>query len=117
MFQIIAKQKNEGYYLLDWVAWHKAIGIKFVINDCSDHSIELLDALSLEINLVNSDVTEETLGKRSVGRELCRCINEIIQTTLHLILILTNLYRSEVTKLHLVTLMDITAIPAILSIG
>ena len=71
MFQIIAKQKNEGYCLIDWVAWHRAIGIeKFIIvsNDCNDYSNELLDALSQEINLMNSDVTEEALNGRSVGQ-------------------------------------------------
>ncbi len=70
MFQIIAKQKNEGYYLIDWVAWHKAIGIeKFIIvsNDCNDYSNELLDALSQELNLISSDVSEEALNGRSVG--------------------------------------------------
>ncbi len=71
MYQIIAKQKNEGYYLLDWVSWHKAIGIeKFIVvsNDCSDHSTELMDALQQKINLLNSDVSDEALNGRSVGQ-------------------------------------------------
>lgn len=40
--------KDEGPYILEWLAWHRAIGVTdFVIftNDCTDGTIELLDRL------------------------------------------------------------------------
>lgn len=40
--------KNEGPFILEWVAWHKAIGVTdFVVytNDCSDGTTEILDRL------------------------------------------------------------------------
>ena len=71
MFQIIAKQKNEGYYLIDWISWHKAIGVeKFIIisNDCNDYSTELLENISSELDLSNIDVSKEPLDGRSIGQ-------------------------------------------------
>jgi hypothetical protein len=46
---LFSTQKNEGPFLLEWVAYHRAIGFTdFVIvsNDCTDGSDELLDALA-----------------------------------------------------------------------
>ncbi|WP_322787480.1 glycosyltransferase family 2 protein [Aliiroseovarius crassostreae] len=40
--------KNEAPYILEWVAYHRAMGIdKFLIytNDCSDGTSEILDRL------------------------------------------------------------------------
>ena len=45
---LFSAQKNEGPFLLEWVAYHRAIGFDRVIvysNDCTDGSDELLDAL------------------------------------------------------------------------
>src|ERR1700742_1485469 len=44
----VAFTKNEGRFLLEWIAYHKAIGVgDFVIftNDCEDESPGLLDRL------------------------------------------------------------------------
>ena len=46
---IVACMKNEGPYILEWVAYHLAIGVgHFLIftNDCSDGTTEILDRLS-----------------------------------------------------------------------
>ena len=40
--------KDEGPYILEWLAWHRAIGVTdFVVftNDCTDGTVELLDKL------------------------------------------------------------------------
>jgi FkbM family methyltransferase len=40
--------KNEGPYILEWLAWHRAVGVTdFVVftNDCDDGTVELLDKL------------------------------------------------------------------------
>ena len=40
--------KDEGPFILEWIAWHRAIGVtNFVVytNDCSDGTVELLDKL------------------------------------------------------------------------
>ncbi|MEL6838451.1 MAG: glycosyltransferase family 2 protein [Pseudomonadota bacterium] len=40
--------KNEGPFILEWVAWHKAIGVtNFIVytNHCSDGTVEILDRL------------------------------------------------------------------------
>lgn len=46
---IITCMKDEGPFILEWVAWHKALGIRDIIvfsNDCSDGTDALLDALA-----------------------------------------------------------------------
>jgi len=45
---LFSAQRDEGRFLLEWVAYHKAIGFTDIIlysNDCSDGSDELADAL------------------------------------------------------------------------
>lgn len=45
---IITTMKNEGPFILEWIAYHRAIGFDdFLIytNDCSDGTVELLDLL------------------------------------------------------------------------
>lgn len=46
---LFSAQKNEGPFLLEWVAWHKVVGfdrIAVVSNDCDDGSDVLLDRLA-----------------------------------------------------------------------
>lgn len=46
---IIATQRNEGAFLLEWLAWHRLIGFSdFLIysNDCADGSDAMLDRLA-----------------------------------------------------------------------
>lgn len=41
--------KNEGPFILEWVAWHRLLGFDKVVifsNDCNDGSAQLLDALA-----------------------------------------------------------------------
>lgn len=45
---VIASMRNEGPFIVEWVAWYRAIGFTDVVvvtNNCTDHSPELLDAL------------------------------------------------------------------------
>lgn len=45
---IVTCMKNEGPFILEWVAWHKAIGVTdFVVytNDSNDGTVEILDRL------------------------------------------------------------------------
>jgi len=45
---VAAAMRNEGPFILEWVAWYKSVGFDDVLvatNDCSDHSVELLKAL------------------------------------------------------------------------
>lgn len=48
---LVASMKNESPFVLEWIAFHRAIGFdNFVIasNDCEDKTDRLLDALALE---------------------------------------------------------------------
>ena len=43
------KQKNEGAFQMEWIAYHKTIGFTDIVilsNDCEDGSDEMLDHLS-----------------------------------------------------------------------
>ena len=45
----VTTQKNEGAFLLEWIAYHKIIGFTDIVilsNDCEDGSDEMLDHLS-----------------------------------------------------------------------
>lgn len=40
--------KDEGPFIIEWVAWHKAMGINDIVvftNDCTDGTVEILDRL------------------------------------------------------------------------
>lgn len=48
---LVTSMKNEGPFVLDWIAWHRAIGAdRFLIysNDCTDGTEEILSALHTE---------------------------------------------------------------------
>ena len=50
-FVLFSAMRNEGPFLLDWIAYHRAIGfdkICIVTNDCTDGSYELLNKLAAE---------------------------------------------------------------------
>lgn len=60
---LFSAQKNEGPFLLEWIAYHKMIGftdIVVVSNDCEDGSDHLLDQLAGfgEITHINQDVPD-----------------------------------------------------------
>lgn len=47
-YTVVCSVRNEGPFLVEWVAWYRMIGftdLVVVTNDCTDHSPELLDAL------------------------------------------------------------------------
>jgi len=53
---LFTTQKNEGPFLLEWLAYHRVIGFDHAVivsNDCSDGSDELLDAVSDEVSLLH----------------------------------------------------------------
>ena len=46
---IVTAMKNEGPFILEWLAWHRAIGVQDVLvytNDCTDGTDTLLDVLA-----------------------------------------------------------------------
>ena len=46
---VVCPVRNEGPYLLEWIAWHKMIGFTDILilsNDCTDESDSLLDILA-----------------------------------------------------------------------
>ncbi|WP_417250772.1 glycosyltransferase family 2 protein [Celeribacter sp.] len=48
-YTIAATVRNEGPFLLEWLAWQKMLGftdVVFAYNDCTDHSGELMQVLS-----------------------------------------------------------------------
>lgn len=62
---IVACMKNEAPYILEWVAYHRAIGIDhFLIftNDCTDGTNEILDRLA-ELGHVTRSSNDEWKGK------------------------------------------------------
>ncbi len=53
---LFSAQKNEGPFILEWVAYHKVIGFTDIIvvsNDCDDGSDALLDALARSGKLIH----------------------------------------------------------------
>jgi len=47
-FLITTCMKDEGPFIIEWVAWHRAIGIQDIViftNDCSDGTVEILERL------------------------------------------------------------------------
>jgi hypothetical protein len=52
----VTTQKNEGAFLLEWIAYHKIIGFTDIVilsNDCEDGSDEILDHLSKSGEIVH----------------------------------------------------------------
>ncbi|MEM5470062.1 glycosyltransferase family 2 protein [Celeribacter marinus] len=48
-YTVAATVRNEGPFLLEWLAWQKMLGfddVLFVHNDCTDHSTELMRVLA-----------------------------------------------------------------------
>lgn len=69
---LFSTQKNEGPFILEWVAFHKVIGftdIVVVSNDCSDGSDILLDALAEagEITHINQIVPKDKAPQKSAA--------------------------------------------------
>lgn len=62
---ILGCMKNEGPYILEWIAYHQAIGVgHFLIftNDCSDGTDTILDRLA-EMGIVTHERNDEWKGK------------------------------------------------------
>jgi hypothetical protein len=59
---IVATQKNEGIFLVEWIAHHLGIGFDHIViatNDCDDGSVELIDEISRHFGvsrIENSDI-------------------------------------------------------------
>ena len=74
---LFSAQKNEGPFILEWVAYHKAVGftdIVIVSNDCDDGSDDLLDALDVagEVTHIRQTVPPDTAPQKNaeaVARE------------------------------------------------
>ena len=61
---IVATQKNEGIFLVEWIAHHLGIGFDHIViatNDCEDGSVELIEEIARHFpvsRIENSDVLE-----------------------------------------------------------
>ncbi|ATG36266.1 Glycosyl transferase family 2 [Phaeobacter piscinae] len=65
---ILTSMKNEAPFILEWIAYHKAIGAKHFLvytNDCSDNTNEILDRLA-QLGLVTrvANPWDPTSGKK-----------------------------------------------------
>jgi len=50
-FLVVTPTRNEGPFILEWVAWYKMLGFDDILilsNDCTDHSPQMLDLLDQE---------------------------------------------------------------------
>ena len=47
-FLVFAAMRNEGAFIVEWVTWYRMLGFQVLIgtNDCTDHSVALLDCLA-----------------------------------------------------------------------
>jgi hypothetical protein len=47
-FLVFAAMRNEGAFIVEWVTWYRMLGFQVLIgtNDCTDHSVALLDSLA-----------------------------------------------------------------------
>lgn len=73
---VIACMKNEGPYILEWLAYHQTIGVHhFVIysNDCSDGTDEMLDRLQ-ELGFVTHVRNDQWKGKSPQQHALNRAL-------------------------------------------
>ena len=47
-FLVFAAMRNEGAFIVEWVTWYRMLGFQVLVatNDCTDHSVELLNCLA-----------------------------------------------------------------------
>ena len=47
---VFGAMRNEGPFIVEWVCWYQMLGFEVLIatNDCTDHSVALLDRLAEE---------------------------------------------------------------------
>ena len=75
IYTIVSTMKNEGPYILEWIAHYKVLGFdKFVVctNDCADTTVEILQRLQ-EIGLVTHHAT--FIRKGGIHRSALRQAN------------------------------------------
>lgn len=78
-YLLTAKAKNEGLYIVEWLAWYKLLGLEKVLiitNDNEDHSEELLYALQKAGHIEFIDVTNIPLENDSIGRRSTKALME-----------------------------------------
>ncbi|SIO40726.1 Glycosyl transferase family 2 [Rhodovulum sp. ES.010] len=62
---IVTTMKNEGPFILDWLAYHRAIGVDDILiytNDCSDGTDRLLDLLQRKGHVQHRDNPYRAMG-------------------------------------------------------
>ena len=69
------KQKNEGAFEMEWIAYHKTIGFTDIVilsNDCEDGSGEMLDHLSKSGEIIHLR-NDDPYGDRGMAsRQVCQ---------------------------------------------
>lgn len=74
MFTLLTSMKNEGIFIVEWVAFHRALGFEmFVVftNDCDDATVPLLKAIQRDGGLihVHNKLTSEETPQASALRQ------------------------------------------------
>lgn len=69
---VVCSIRNEGPFIVEWACWYRMLGftdIVIISNDCTDHSVELLDALAAAhwLHHIRCDVPS---GKQITFRKL-----------------------------------------------
>ena len=72
---LITCQRNEGPFLIEWLAYHKAIGFKRIVvgaNDCTDGSHEMLTRLAElgEVEYYPFSLQPDLTGAQGVFKQL-----------------------------------------------
>ena len=82
---IITCMKNEGPFILEWIAYHRAIGVDdFLVytNDCTDGTDDLLDLLQARGILQHRDNPYRTMGMKPQHAALHAADKEALVQTL-----------------------------------
>lgn len=65
-YAVVTLIRNEGPFIVEWVCWHRMLGFDDIIvltNDCTDHSVPLLQAFQAAgwVRHVDIAIPENTL--------------------------------------------------------
>lgn len=78
---IIATQKNEGLFLVEWIAHHLGVGFDAIVlatNDCEDGSVALIQAISRHFPVQHIDNCEKLKGMTIQSSATTRCLESPI---------------------------------------
>jgi hypothetical protein len=74
---IIATQKNEGLFLVEWIAHHLGVGFDAIVlatNDCEDGSVALIQAIARHFPVQHIDNSQKLQGMTIRSSATTRCL-------------------------------------------